>query len=212
MERSALGLSLQRLADPRITASIAFQNRAGLPAVYNHRLTLSQAEVLLFIHDDVWIDDLFLADRLLEAAASFDVIGVVGNTRCADGQVSWAFVDEQLNWDSDNCLTGAIANGAESFGRISRFGKSPAPCHLLDGVFIAVNAVAARQHDVRFDEQFSFHFYDMDFCREAHTRGLRIGTWPISITHQSAGNFRSDAWRDACSRYQHKWESRVAID
>ena len=44
MERSALGLSLQRLADPRITASIAFQNRVGLPAIYNHRLAQSQSD------------------------------------------------------------------------------------------------------------------------------------------------------------------------
>lgn len=213
MERSALGLSLQRLADPRITASIAFQNRIGLPAVYNHRLAQSTAEVLLFVHDDVWIDDIFLADRLLQAVTAFDVVGVVGNTRCSEGQVSWAFTDEQLNWDAEDCLSGAIANGAEPFGRVSRFGSSTTPCRLVDGVFIAVNTSLARERGVHFDEQFSFHFYDMDFCREAHACGLRIGTWPISITHQSAGNFRSDAWREACARYRQKWEaSTTAAD
>lgn len=210
MERSALGLSLQRLADPRITASIAFQNRAGLPTVYNHRLAQSQATVLLFVHDDVWIDDLFLADRLLDAVEQFEVVGVVGNTRCSDSHVSWAFADGELNWDTEDCLSGAIANGAEPFGHVSRFGPSKTPCRLVDGVFIAVRAAAAQGCNARFDEQFGFHFYDMDFCREAHERGLRIGTWPISITHQSAGNFRSDAWREACARYRRKWVAMSA--
>ena len=206
MQRSALGLSLQRLADARITASIAFQNRVGLPAVYNHRLAQSSAEVLLFVHDDVWIDDIYLADRLLQACAAFDVVGVVGNTHCGERQVSWAFTDEHLTWDAEERLSGAIANGTEPFGRVSRFGSSTTSCRLVDGAFIAVNRAAAVHRGARFDEQFSFHFYDMDFCREAHARGLRIGTWPISITHQSGGNFRSDEWREACNRYRQKWE------
>lgn len=211
MERSALGLSLQRLADPRITASIAFQNRIGLPAVYNHRLTQSTAEVLLFVHDDVWIDDIFLVDRLLQAVESFDVVGVAGNATDSPSHVAWAFVDEERSHDDPGNLRGAIAHGHEPFGHVSRFGTSPSPCRLLDGVFIAVNTSLARERGVHFDEQFSFHFYDMDFCREAHARGLRIGTWPISITHQSPGNFRSDAWREACARYRQKWESSVNV-
>ena len=135
MLRSALGLSLQRLADARITASIAFQNRVGLPAVYNHRLAQSSAEVLLFVHDDVWIDDIYLADRLLQACAAFDVVGVVGNTHCGERQVSWAFTDEHLTWDAEERLSGAIANGTEPFGRVSRFGSSTTSCRLVDGVF-----------------------------------------------------------------------------
>lgn len=205
MERSALGLSLQRLADPRITASIAFQNRAGLPAVYNHRLTLSQAEVLLFIHDDVWIDDLFLVDRLLEAIDQFDVVGVAGNVNVSSDHVAWAFIHDTLAHDDPANLRGAIAHGHEPFGHVSRFGVSPSPCRLLDGVFLGASVASLRRSCAHFDEQFSFHFYDMDFCREAHERGLRIGTWPISVTHQSAGNFRNDAWREACERYRRKW-------
>ena len=203
--RSALGISLQRLGDERITASIAFQNRAGLPAVYNHRIERSSSRVLLFVHDDVWLDDIFLADRRLDAVTRYDIVGVAGNTRCADDQASWAFVDDALTWDAEAHLSGAIANGIEPFGRISRFGPSPAACRLLDGVFLATRVDALRDADVRFDEQFAFHCYDSDVCRTAHARGLRIGTWPVSITHQSGGRFRSDGWRDAARRFRRKW-------
>lgn len=173
--------------------------------MYNHRIERSSSRVLLFVHDDVWLDDIFLADRLLEAVTRYDIVGVAGNTRCADDQASWAFVDDALTWDAEAHLSGAIANGVEPFGRISRFGPSPSACRLVDGVFIAANASALREKEVSFDTQFAFHLYDMDFCQTAHAAGLRIGTWPISITHQSGGNFRSDAWRDARAQYRRKW-------
>jgi len=40
-----------------------------------------------------------------------------------------------------------------------------------------------------FDERFGFHFYDLDLCRQAEQRGIRTGTWPISVVHESGGNF-----------------------
>jgi len=58
---------------------------------------------------------------------------------------------------------------------------------------------------VLFDPRFDFHFYDMDFCRTARKAGLRLGTWPICLTHQSGGNFASDAWKEKCRLYREKW-------
>src|SRR5262249_10770112 len=56
---SLLGRSLQRLAaDRRLTSAITFNNAAGLPSVYNpHIAEANRSQVLLFLHDDVWIDD-----------------------------------------------------------------------------------------------------------------------------------------------------------
>jgi len=59
---------------------------------------------------------------------------------------------------------------------------------------------------VRLDPNFSFHFYDLDFCRSAEAAGLRIGTWPIAITHASGGaSLQSPAWAESVERYLHKW-------
>jgi GT2 family glycosyltransferase len=60
---------------------------------------------------------------------------------------------------------------------------------------------------VLFDEQFDFHFYDMDFCRTARRAGLSLGTWPISVTHQSSGSFGNPSWSTAHSQYWKKWKS-----
>jgi hypothetical protein len=58
---------------------------------------------------------------------------------------------------------------------------------------------------VRFDPRFTFHFYDMDFCRSCERAGLSMGTWPIAITHRSTGAFGSPAWQAGYAEYLAKW-------
>ena len=66
--KSPLGLSLKRLAnDTRLAPYIVYENQRGLPEVFNERITAqTRYEILVFVHDDVWIDDYFLADRVIE--------------------------------------------------------------------------------------------------------------------------------------------------
>lgn len=204
---TALGISLRRLAfDRRLVPRIAFDNRRGLPAIYNERIDAADgADFLVFVHDDVWLDDYLLGDRVLTGLHSFEVIGVAGNRRRVARQPAWAFVDDALAWDASEHLSGAVAHGSRPFGAVSWFGHSPTACELLDGVFLAANAVALRSSGVRFDPRFAFHFYDMDFCRSARVAGLRLGTWPLCITHQSGGAFGSAAWREVLAAYRQKW-------
>jgi len=206
---SALGHSLRRLAfDARVSAAIAFANRLGLPHVYNSRITSPDGgELLVFVHDDVWIEDHFFADRIIEGLRHFDVIGVAGNRRRVAGQPAWAFVDPKLTWDERANLSGAVAHGAQPFGAVSYFGAVPAACELLDGVFLAARKSVLLAHDVTFDPQFDFHFYDMDFCRRARQQGLRLGTWPIALTHLSGGAFGSAPWQEKYRAYLAKWGS-----
>lgn len=206
---SALGISLRRLAfDRRLVACVAFLNQRGLPEIYNAQITASSGpELLMFVHDDVWIDDHHLSARLVEALNAFDVVGVAGNRHRHSRQPAWAFVDETFSWDANENLSGAVAHGASPFGPVSFFGEAPAPCELLDGVFLAARKSSLLQAGVRFDERFKFHFYDMDFCRTARAAGLRLGTWPIALTHQSGGAFGSPAWSSGYRDYLGKWGS-----
>jgi len=204
---SALGISLRRLQfDDRLRAHVAFENRRGLPQIYNSHIARPGAnDRLVFVHDDVWIDDYFFADRIIEGLKAYDVIGVAGNRRRLPGQPAWAFVDTKFTWDEKSNLSGAVGHGRHPFGGVSSFGPVPQECELLDGVFLAANAEALRARNVLFDERFDFHFYDMDFCRTARSAGLRLGTWPICITHQSGGAFGSPPWREKHLAYLEKW-------
>jgi hypothetical protein len=80
---SALGISLRRLPnDGRLLAKIAVNNSRGLPDVYNEQLMAAgDGHIVVFMHDDVWIDDFFFAQRVIEGLQKYDVIGVAGNRR-----------------------------------------------------------------------------------------------------------------------------------
>jgi len=207
LAKSALGLSLRRMQkDKRVRAVIAFSNRNGLPEVYNSRIRAADAgDVLVFMHDDVWIDDYFLPERVLEGLATYDVIGIAGNRRRVSGQSAWAFIDEKHTWDERANLSGRVAHGKHPFGKVSDYGEVSSECELLDGVFLAARRERLVEKGVLFDPRFDFHFYDMDFCRTARRQGLRLGTWPICLTHQSGGDFSAAAWKEKHLLYREKW-------
>jgi len=143
--------------------------------------------------------------RIVEGLQCFDVIGVPGNRKRMAGQPSWNFIDTALTWDDLQNLSGAIAHGDYPFGGVSYYGPSPAECELLDGVLLAVRTASIRQANLRFDPIIRFHFYDLDFCRQARQAGLRLGTWPIAVTHQSVGTFGSTSWHESYRQYLLKW-------
>ena len=205
--KSALGISLNRLRfDQRFNARITFENKLPLPTVYNYAITAADPEdMLIFVHDDVWLDDYFLGDRVVEGLKAFDVIGIAGNRRRVASQPSWIFKNMELVADGFENLSGAIAHGPLQGAPISFYGVTPVACELLDGLFLAVSRSTLIKNSLFFDPQFSFHFYDLDFCRNAKKCGLQLGTWPICITHQSGGSFGSPVWQSMARLYFHKW-------
>lgn len=210
-KRSALGVSLTRLKpDPRLASHIAYENRRGLPEIYNERIRANAPDAfLVFIHDDVWIDTHFFGDLIHAGCRAFNVIGVAGNRRRAPGQPSWLHSGKAANRefvvDEVGNLSGGIALGNSPAGAVYLYGPSLTPCELLDGVLLAANCGLLQEQNVFFDTRFDFHFYDMDFCRTARNAGLSLGTWPISITHESPGMFGTEAWRQKELAYFAKW-------
>jgi GT2 family glycosyltransferase len=207
-EKSALGISIQRiLPDDRVATWVAFENRRGLPEVFNARIAAAKSDAVVFVHDDVWIEDYYLLERVIEGLKAFDVIGVAGNRRRVKNQPTWAHVDDDFTRDEPANLSGRVSHGPYPMGPVTLFGEAPAQCELLDGVFLAARRSALLANDVLFDPKFDFHFYDMDFCRTARAKGLRLGTWPICLTHQSAGNaFGGPSWIEKRNIYREKWK------
>ncbi|OIQ97451.1 photosystem I assembly protein Ycf3 [mine drainage metagenome] len=210
--KSALGLSLKRhlKQDARLTANIAFENTRGLAEIFNECIDQAQdKDILVFIHDDVWIDDVNFAEAVIAGLEDFDVIGVAGNRRRVPNQPAWAFTeikDGKFVTDVRSNLSGCVSHGDSAFGPESYFGELPAECELMDGVFLATKKECLKARNVGFDVQFDFHFYDLDFCRSARKAGLRLGTWLIKLTHQSQGAFGSQHWINKYQLYLNKWE------
>jgi hypothetical protein len=88
---------------------------------------------------------------------------------------------------------------------MSRYGPARQKVKLLDGLLLAVKNTTSITNQLMFDERFLFHFYDLDFCRQAELKNLSCGTWDIAVSHASGGHFGSQAWKMAYQYYLDKW-------
>jgi len=214
---SPLGRSLQFYRTfPRgqpIELRLFPNNSASLPTVYNQAIdeAVASPAVLVFVHDDVYLNDFYWARHLFDGLAQFDVVGLAGNRRRSPGQSSWMFLDDAFTRDDDANLTGVLGHGDgfPNLVELSVYGPPGQEVKLLDGVFLAARSETLARSGVRFDPMFRFHFYDLDFCRQAELRNLRMGTWAISAIHASIGNFGGDAWRAAYLNYLAKYRESL---
>jgi predicted O-linked N-acetylglucosamine transferase (SPINDLY family) len=206
---TALGRSLKLYAHlPGIQLQLFDNNTRGLSSIYNAAIddAKQQPAILVFVHDDVWLNDFFWAERIRESLAGFDVVGLAGNLRRVPRQPAWAFATPDLRWDERKYLSGTVGHGKGFPCDIaSTFGPSGQECKLLDGLLLIADSETLVRSGLRFDEQFKFHFYDMDFCRQAELKGLRMGTWPLSVVHESGGAFGSPSWRENYALYLGKY-------
>ena len=205
---TAAGKFLQLYDFPFIELDLYPENSEGLPTAYNQSIEKAKSDpaILVFTHDDIYLSDFYWADRVVNGLEHYDVIGVAGNKRRLPKQPAWPFVDDQFTWDDPSFLSGIVAHGFQfPHGALTFFGDSCQEVKLLDGVFLAVRSELLHSRDLRFDEQFDFHFYDMDFCRSAEEKDISMGTWAISLVHESGGSFGSPEWKRNKTQYFQKW-------
>ena len=207
-ESAALGQSLQRWQRirPALRTDIAFENGDGLSTVYNRAIDrhAGSADVLLFVHDDLFLNDLFLFERLAAAFESYDVVGIAGSTYLdlSAGHVGWHAASPP------EAHAGSVMHPMEDrkegvFFHLS-FGPTPLECLVVDGVFMAMKTSVLK--DVRFDEQFTFDFYDLDVCLAARQAGHRVGVAPILTTHLSHGaGLGGERFMRLQERFVRKW-------
>jgi len=207
MRRAPLCVSLAVAAQRGgLQIEVQTENTTPLPLLYNRAIdAAAPGDVLVFAHDDLWIDDWLIAERLGEAFGRFDVVGVAGTRRRLPGQTRWWWNDQTQARDHPY-LSGWVGHGPRAGPTVNIYGPMPAEVKLLDGVLLAARAQTLRETGVRFDPAFAFDFYDLDFCRQCEAAGLRLGTWPIAVTHESIGpGVLSPPWERAREVYLRKW-------
>lgn len=146
----------------------------------------------------------------MEALQNYDIAGVVGAVNPELAQPSWGLAFDVMlrakGWQPGLEASGAVGHGDYRHPELSVYGPTPRACRFLDGLLLMVRVGSLRDAQVRFDERFAFHLYGIDFCRMAVAAGLRLGTWPITVTHRSHGNYDSGAWRKGAAEYLGKWD------
>ena len=181
LRESFLARSLPLHSDmAQLRVKVKVDNREGLPAIDNRAIAhVPPQDIVLSCHDDLALDDPWLAERLDAALGAgtdqFDIVGIAGAVWPIVAHRGWSsgFVqrteDGRLLFDA-GALAGRMRHqiGGKLWQHV--YGPSPQAVELLDGVFLAMRGHTLLDSGLRFDERFDFHFYDLDFCRQASAR------------------------------------------
>ena len=163
-------------------------NKEGLSKRYNNLLEkiIDKYEYIVFVHDDVYIDDAWVIEKLDIAHQEFDIVGLAGGINPKiQTPALWHLMCG--GFQSGN-LRGAVAhyaNNEQLF--MTNFGLTPSRVAVLDGLFLSVKTEAVKRTGWKFNENYAFHHYDIASSLDANKKKLKLGVAPIWVIHKSPG-------------------------
>lgn len=197
--------------DIQVDAIVFYDNSEPLTKCYNRaideirRVEIEIPTFAVFLHDDIGLADCDLFHKIIES--EWDVIGAVGGK-------GW-FIPS--GFDARNCplIWTVASNGRGMSGFMlhhhdgkympSSYGETPARTITLDGCFIVLTG-KAMQKGLRYDCDFAWHFYDMSLTLSAHRMGLKVGTAPLLLQHESIGeSVRQPSFLDSQKKFLKKY-------
>lgn len=197
------------LNTPNYKLDIVWDNEDGMPIVYNRKLQEykdTDVEFVVCVHDDVYIDDLKLYEKLKQANdLGYNLIGLAGglNPRLMDPAL-WHVMVER------NQQRGEVAHPAGNNNQTmtTAFGPTPSRVAIMDGLFIAVHIPSVNKTDWKFNENYSFHHYDISSCIDANRKGLKLGVYPIHVIHSSPGllSIHNKMWADSNQKFLKEYQ------
>ncbi len=130
-----------------VDVSIVYGNTDGLPVVYNRFLNDEQIkdyDYVILLHDDIWLNDVLVFDKIVGVSSFYDIIGVCGGkewraTMDLNTPISWTSATKSAGGSGFmlHCLKNE--NTEEKYENMnyfsSNYGKSPSKTMTLDGCF-----------------------------------------------------------------------------
>jgi len=201
-DKAGIALTLDKL-NVFNASSIIYENKQGLTKVYNSFINEeNRGKKLIFVHDDVIIEDLFFEEKLKLAFEKYDIVGLAGTKQCNldSDMMAWHLMSPRESF------VGEVGHSKDKNYWTSGFGPSPSRALIIDGLFIAVNVDKLLETNTRFDEDFDFHHYDISFCLIANRNKLKIGVYPIKVTHFGLGDsMNSPEWLKSSITFKQKY-------
>ena len=163
-------------------------NTAGLSAKYNTILAKHQNDYdcIVFMHDDVYVDDFNVCNKLAKAHKQYDIVGLAGGINpVLQRPALWHLMCGGFQGKN---LRGAVAHHAlENSIYMTSFGPTPSRVVLLDGLFLSIKTDIIKKSGFKFNENYTFHHYDIASCLDANSLKLKLGVYPIWVIHNSPG-------------------------
>jgi len=193
-----------------IPTRVFSNNARGLATCYNEAIRDCQQRFIVFIHDDIYINDIHIFDKLFAAFTRAHVVGLAGAdlVDLKDGPNGWWHIDRK---HQSSCVLHTHKDSRVETPIWPPHARQYIKCMVMDGLFLGCNVQALRERQVWFDEQFTFDGYDFDFCLNAREKGLVLMTWPIMVTHCSLGEgAMKEAFEEVGQRLFQKWKRLIA--
>jgi len=162
---------------------IVKDNKKGLSKLYNEFLYNKKYknDILLFVHDDVELEDIFLVEKL--SNSPYVVTGLAGTKKIdLNKPPAWHLMSNRAD------TVGEVAHTTENKVWTTVFGPTNSRSLLIDGLFIAVDVNKALEKKICFDEDFDFHHYDLAFCLDCNNKKASVGILPIRVVHHGLGD------------------------
>jgi hypothetical protein len=178
-------------------------NKKGLSECYNSVLKDSNNadKVVLFVHDDVVLEDLFLYEKLINSPYSITGLAGAKTFNKSIDKLAWHLAADR------NSFVGEVAHvkpGGVTWTTV--FGSTPSRALTVDGLFISCKVKDLIEKDLYFDEDFSFHFYDLAFCMKANAKKVLCGVLPIRVIHHGLGDSMiSNNWEENNIKFKKKY-------
>lgn len=162
-----------------------YENTTPICRIYNNLIIdvikNGLYENVIFLHDDVYIEDRHLNEKVDKYLKEYDIIGLAGgNNLSIKKPCLW-----HLMCGSHHGMVGHYVQ-EKWYG--TSFGLSESRVSVIDGLFIGAKSSVFINSDLKFDNDLpGFHHYDIKFCLDANARKFKIGVVPILVTHMSPG-------------------------
>lgn len=177
-------------------------NQKGLSVCYNEILSNNKHlnDTVLFVHDDVVLEDLFLYEKLINSP--YSITGLAGAK-------SFNKLVDKLAWHlaaQPHTYVGEVAHFKEDQVWTTKFGPTNSRALTLDGLFLSCKVQDLIEKELQFDEEFSFHFYDLAFCLRANDKKVTCGVLPIRVIHYGLGDsMLTPEWEEANIKFKEKY-------
>lgn len=172
-------------------------------------------DYLILMHSDVDLSLNEFIKHLIEVKDKYDIVGLAGTKKLFISQ-------SPLTW-----FTGSHKYPNERYGRITHnhdgmmiesfFNKEKPDVFdteviTIDGLLMCLNKKTLQNEKARFDEQFTYDFYDLDFCLNAQINtDLKIGVFVQPTIHKSLGkSVLTEEYLNPERKFRAKWNDLVS--
>jgi hypothetical protein len=188
---------------PRIDFQVFKDNKRGLSVCYNEVLKdpKNANSTVLFVHDDVELEDIFLYEKLISSPYSITGLAGAKSFNKQSDKLAWHICSPREQYVGEVAHQGPAVSDNKVWTSV--FGNTKSRALVIDGLFIACKVKDLLEKGLEFDENFSFHFYDIAFCLRANEKKVTCGVLPIRVVHHGLGDsMLTQAWEEANKKFK----------